>query len=58
MKYSIRSLKVAQQNLNEYTGLNVIRSPMASIRTASNTENRCYQGKQTPPQIVINECIP
>lgn len=52
-------LEVAQQDLNGYTGLSVIRSSIASIRTAPNTEcSCCYQGKQTPPQIIINECLP
>jgi len=52
-------LEVAQQNLNGYTGLDVIRSSIASIRTASNMEcSCCYHGKQTPPQIVVNVCLP
>ena len=59
MKYSIRSLEIAQKNLNGNTGLNVIRSSIASIRTAPHMEcSCCYQGKQTPTQIVINECLP
>jgi len=53
------SLEVAQQNLKGNTGLNVIRSSIASIRMAPNTEcSCCYQGKQPPPQIVRNECLP
>lgn len=52
-------LEVAQQNLNGYTGLNVIRSSIASIRMSPNVEcSCCYQGKKTPRQIVINERLP